>query len=123
MGWMREDMPGCEGYIQAVRRVKKSSYLFEDVTENNYLEHFCKTLKPWPIYAPVTHIQVVCTCGWRSPHLLAPFGVRWAPSMTCLDHVSSSEEFETQCGMLWHGHLHTESQPARFLLSRWMVKS
>lgn len=48
----------------------------------------------------VTHVQVGCSCGWRSGVIRAPAGTEWVPSC-----VLAKEDFEDLCAELWRSHV------------------
>ncbi len=42
---------------------------------------------------PVSWLQVGCSCGWRSPRLVAPTGTVWSPCSVFLPHSGDDEQF------------------------------
>lgn len=59
---------------------------------------------------PVTHIQVACDCGWRSPRLVAPLRACWFPSF--VDGLNESQDERAR--QIWK--LHVEQSETAILL-------
>jgi hypothetical protein len=95
MGWMSEDSRH-EGHLEAVRQV--------DGFWRDY-----EAGAPWLPELdvgthPVEYVQAVCSCGWRSPRMVA-LGARWAPSS--VDALPLTVE-EGQAR--WREHVEAESR-------------
>lgn len=54
----------------------------------------------------VHHVQVACSCGWRSERMFAPLGTYWAPCCTMLpttfDHEKAADEVTYR---MWRAHV------------------
>lgn len=97
MGY-QDDSGIHEGYLVGIEREK-------DRTPNGYVVstdrwHDIEGDAYAPI-RPVHHLQVECTCGWRSQRLLAPIGTRWIPHTVLLP----SDELEDVTYLLWRRHV------------------
>lgn len=56
----------------------------------------------------LTRVQMGCSCGWRSPRLVAPVGTLYFPSI-----VDAPQAFEDECAARWHEHLQQEASQER----------
>ncbi len=62
---------------------------------------------------PVSYVQVACSCGWRSPRLVAPIGTEWVPCS-----VMTSGAVDDLAYQIWadeHRDLLHERSPYRLL--------
>lgn len=123
MGWCSED-GSHEGYLAGLVR-----------TENESGSIVFKELG-YPrdeVSRDLGHVQVACTCGWRSSRLHAPLGTTWSPYIVLLprgEHDDASAEFtikvlkrkpfEAECFELWKRHI--EEHDASAFLKKKAVK-
>ena len=76
MGWMRDSGDDWsydhEGYLVAVEKIDGD---WREITPGDaHRGEF-----------HVSHVQVACSCGWRSERLVAPLGTTWAPCSVFTD--------------------------------------
>lgn len=92
MGWFLADRPGHEGYIVAYVLENGSSDLWREV-------HY-----PEKHEGEVKRLAVGCTCGWRSPLCVAPYGTRWAPYSIWLPERDEGR-YEDKACRVWRQHM------------------
>lgn len=96
MGWYRDTAPGHEGYLIGIEKI-------DDTHRWRELGNQYDRERAWREKGiKLTHVQVACECGWRSPRFLAPLGTEWHPSTVELP--GWDERTEEQAAGIWGKH-------------------
>ena len=99
MGWTIDDLSDTEheGYVRAVELQHGSTYQWRDIDlgTDEWRARAAKGIT-------VNHVQVVCTCGWRSERFHAPAGTDWMPSIVCFpDYMGDGSFWDDVCWDIW----------------------
>lgn len=110
MGWVCCDLPGDlgyehEGYLVGVIR---DGFGWRDLRAEDGR------------VAYLSHVQVACDCGWRSPRMATPLGTGWAPcSVTTHEilYAGLADAFEDAAHDMWAAHVEsvTADTPSELL--------
>lgn len=93
MGWLRfdtADMAEHEGWVVAIIR------------DGNF-GHW-RELRLGDHDQEISHVQVGCECGWRSPRMIAPIGTRWAPCIVLFPE-RHGEDHDFAAADIWSEHI------------------
>ncbi len=94
MGWCRDGAPGHEGYVVGIEQFNDGRWR---ELSNGYDEAHARVEGG----IRITHLQVACDCGWRSPRLVAPLHTRWHPFYV----EFYDEHYEEQAANIWDEHI------------------
>lgn len=103
MGWMRcdpddgVDLRSHEGHVAALVADPDATGGWRDLTAGDPEQS-------------VSYVQVVCSCGWRTPRLHAPLGTMWRPCTVEFDCFY--DEYEDAGYQLWADHMDQVTDPA-----------
>ncbi len=101
MGWINESAPQHEGYFVGLVPADNPDGTKSDWRFRELSSAAGDTSQMRPV-----HVQMACSCGWRSPRLAPPMECRYVPST-----VLVPDWFEEYGRRLWHEHI--KSEPAR----------
>lgn len=87
MGWCSDAHPEHEGFLVSL---VKDDWRFRELGDRNDTH----------AVDDVRYVQMGCSCGWRSPRMLAPSGTRWSPCIT----LAAAPLEELGCE-LWKEHV------------------
>lgn len=110
MGWQNDD-GSHEGWVEGLVREQETDARGYVVSTGRWLEVGAdfdheSTDPAMRARREVSHVQVVCTCGWRSQRMIAPLGTYWAPCCTVLPSpVPGRPDWEGGAWRVWRGHL------------------
>lgn len=102
MGWFSDDLdPGYrhEGY--AVALTQDDGWRWRELGSDDTGTHAVK----W--------MQIGCSCGWRSPRMLAPQGTDWSPCCIFLPGSGEDpEHWEDVARLFWLDHMAGDLNPS-----------
>ena len=94
MGWFNEDVdPELRHEGHAVALVQEDGWRWRELGVDDRGHH------------DITWMQVACTCGWRSPRMLAPVGTTWWRSIDLPAFLDDPYHWEDIAETFWAEHM------------------